>query len=71
MAYGVGDHGREHGSVGIVCVELPHQDGDHGELYDEDDGMEERLEGDGMSVIEAEAAFHRERTLRYHDSSYR
>ena len=42
-AYGVGDHGREDGSVGIVGVELAHQDGDHGELDDEDDGMEQRL----------------------------
>lgn len=43
MAYGVGDHGGEDGSVGIVGVELAHQDGDHGELDDENDGMEEWL----------------------------
>lgn len=50
--HGVRDHGREHRPVRIVCVELPHQDRDHGELYDENYGMEQRLrEAHEVSVL--------------------
>ena len=41
--YGVGDHDGEHRAVLVVGFELPHQDGDHGELEDEDYGVEEGL----------------------------
>ena len=41
--YGVGDHDGEHRAVPVVGIELPHQDGDHGELDDEDYGVEEGL----------------------------
>lgn len=41
--YGVGDHGGEHRSVRVVRIELPYEYGDHCELDNEDDGMEEGL----------------------------
>ena len=40
---GVGDHGCEDGAVGVVGVEFADEDGYHGELEDEDDGVEEGL----------------------------
>lgn len=44
VAYSVGDHCRKHRAILIVGIEFAHQDGNHGELDSEDDGMEERLE---------------------------
>lgn len=41
--YGVGDHGREDRAVGIVAVEFADQERDHGDLAEEDDGVQERL----------------------------
>ena len=39
---GVGDHGCEERSCGIVGVELAHKYGDHGELDEEDDCVKQR-----------------------------
>lgn len=40
VSYGVRDHGGEEWSCGIVGVELAHKQGDHGDLDEEDDGVE-------------------------------
>jgi hypothetical protein len=40
VSYGVRDHGGEEWAGGIVGVELAHKEGDHGDLDEEDDGVE-------------------------------
>lgn len=42
-AYGVGDHGRQDGAVGVVAVKLPYENRAHRELDDEHYGVEEGL----------------------------
>jgi hypothetical protein len=39
-SYGVRDHGGEEWAGGIVGVKLAHKEGDHGDLDEEDDGVE-------------------------------